>query len=95
MSVNGYMSIERELEARREQRKSMEGKEKNFRVEFRFSGGTKHWQYFEKYEDCLVAEDSVCRYGPFGGAIIERPTSKQIQKKGQRGGYSKYDGEKE
>lgn len=86
----GFFVIENVLQKRRAQYNSVKGKEVPFRVEFRYRGGTKHWQYFETYQDCLSAEDSSCRYGIFGNAIIEYPSSSQIQRSGVRGGWSKY-----
>lgn len=87
---NGFLSIEDELQKRREQQESVKGKETPFRVVFRFKGGSSHYQYFETYEATLTAEDSICRYSPWGHAIIERPTSRQIQIRGPRGGWKKY-----
>jgi len=86
----GYSAIEAELQKRREQYESVKGKDKPFRVEFRYRNGCKHWQYFTSYEDALKAEDTRCRYGIYGNAIIERPSSEQIQIRGKRGGWSKY-----
>jgi len=91
MDTTGYFAIENELQKRREQAKKVKGKDTPFRVEFRYKRGTLHWQYFETYEDCLTAEDSSCRYSPWGNAIIERPSSRQIQIKGPRGGWKKYE----
>lgn len=88
--VSGYLAIENELAARRNQKESVKGKDTPFRVEFRYSRGTKHWQYFTCYEDCLTAEDSSCKYSIYGDAVITRPTSKQIQVRGPRGGWTKY-----
>lgn len=90
MDTTGYIAIEKELQKRREQADSVIGKHTPYRVEFRYKGGTKHWQYFETYEDCLEAEDSKCRYSIFGNAIIERPSSRQIQIEGPRGGWKAY-----
>jgi hypothetical protein len=86
----GFFAIEAELQKSREQRKSVREKETPFRVEFRYPRGTKHWQYFETYDACLGAEDSKCNYIPWGHAIVERPTSRQIQTKGPKGGWRKY-----
>ena len=90
MDTTGYSAIERVLEKRREQHESVKGKDTPFRVEFRYRRGTKHWQYFETYEDAMQAEDSSCRYSIYGSAIIEHPSSRQIQVRGKRGGWSKY-----
>lgn len=86
----GYQAIERELEKRREQAASVKSNECPFRVEFRYRRGTRHYQYFKTYEDTLHAEDSSCRYSPFGSAIIERPSSRVVQVKGPRGGWKRY-----
>jgi hypothetical protein len=88
--MNGYMAIESELQQRRAQREGVKDKDTPFRVESRYSGGTLHYQYFAAYEDTMSAEDSSCRYSPFGRAIIERPSSRQIQKRGPRGGWAPY-----
>ena len=87
--MNGSQSIENELRRRREQAESVRGKKTPFRVEFRYRGGTKHWQYFVNREDADRAEDSLCTYGPMGHAIIERPSSQVIQFQGPRGGWGK------
>lgn len=85
---NDFQSIESELNLRRVQSDSVRGKDTPFRVEFRYSGGTKHWQYFVSAEDAASAEDSQCSYGPTGRAIIQRPSSQIIQVRGPRGGWS-------
>jgi hypothetical protein len=84
-----YMLIEHELEKRRKQIDSVRGIETPFRVEFRFPGGTKHFQYFANLPDAQFAEDSSCSYSPNGKAIIQRPISSQIQKRGPWGGWKK------
>lgn len=86
---NGFMAIEAEMQKRREQYESVKGKDTPFRVEFRYRSGSKQWQYFTTYEDCLKAESTKCKYGIMGNAIIERPSSQQIQVRGKRGGWSK------
>lgn len=87
------MYINDVLAHRREHEKKIKNKDTPFRVEFRFSGGTVHWVYFENLNDCYDAWDAVCKYSPFGKEIIEMPTSKQIQMKGPRGGWKKYNPE--
>ena len=89
-TCEGFFAIEREQQKRREQRESVKGKETPFRVEFRYPHGTRHYQYFETYEDALGAEDTECSYSPFGHARIKQPTSQQIQTQGPRGGWRKY-----
>lgn len=88
--TQGYLAIEKEMQKRREQADSVRGKDKPFRVEFRYKGGSKHWQYFANYTDCLNAEDSKCSYSIYGHARIEHPYFSEIQVRGKRGGYSKY-----
>ena len=56
-------SIESELAKRRAQSDSVRGKDTPFRVEFRYGGGTKHWQYFVSEQDAVLADDSMCLYG--------------------------------
>lgn len=80
-------SIECELYKRRMQADSVRGKDTPFRVEFRYRGGTKHWQYFVSAEDAETAEDSSCSYGLTGRAIIQQPSSQVIQVRGPRGGW--------
>jgi hypothetical protein len=87
--MNGYLQIESELQARREQAESVRGKDTPFRVEFRYPGGTKHWQYFQTAEDAQRAKDSYCTYRLTGCAVIRRPTSQQMQVRGPRGGWRK------
>lgn len=91
MSVTEYPtshSIEFELRKRTEQAEGVRGKDTPYRVEFRYRGGTKHWQYFASVVDAANAEDSQCSYGPTGRAIIQRPSSQVIQVRGPRGGWS-------
>jgi hypothetical protein len=86
--MNGFAAIEEELRKRREQAESVRGKDTPFRVEFRYRGRTKHWQYFMSREDALRAEDSYLTYGPRGNAIVIRPYSQVIQIRGPQGGWS-------
>jgi hypothetical protein len=95
MDTNGFFAIERELQKRREQAISVSGKDTTFRVEFRYRHGCKHWQYFTCLEDCSTAKDSKCSYSIWGDAVIEHPLSRQIQKRGSRGGWKKYNMGKE
>jgi hypothetical protein len=85
--MNRSHLIENELRKRRDQAESVRGKETPFRVEFRYRGGTKHWQYFSNRADATRAEDSLCTY-LIESAIIERPSSQVIQFRGPRGGWS-------
>jgi hypothetical protein len=87
----GSQLIEEELRKRRDQAESVRGKDTPFRVEFRYRGGTKHWQYFLNRDDAAGAEDSLCTYGPSGHAIIKRPSSQILQFRGPRGGWSNED----
>ena len=87
--MNGFLAIEAELQKRRAQYDGVRSKDTPYRVEFRYHGGTKHWQYFETLSDAQQAEDSCCRYDLLDHAIIERPSSQQIQVKGPRGGWRK------
>lgn len=90
-SSDGFFAIEDEMQRQREQRESVKGKATPFRVEYRFKGGSLHWAYFTSYEDALNARDvRKCRYNIWGNPVIEWPTSRQIQAKGKRGGWSKY-----
>ena len=81
------MDIDRVLQERRDQEESVRGKDTPFRVEFRFSGGTRHYQYFAKAEDAKGAVDYSCSYSPFGKPRIESPLSRQLQIRGPRGGW--------
>ena len=89
-TAEGYFAIEAEMKKKLEQRAGVKSSECSFRVEYRYPKGTKHWQYFMTYEDALAAQDSSCRYSIYGHAIVERPTSTQVQVGGQRDGWSKY-----
>lgn len=84
-----FFAVEAVLKARREQEESVAGKNTPFRVEFRYSHGTKHWQYFETLAAAMTAEDARASYGPTGRAVIESPRSKQIQVRGPRGGWNR------
>lgn len=89
--MQGFQAIEGELQRRREQYEDNKGKDTPFRVEYRFRRGSKAWEYFLSYEDAIKAPPhKSCRYGPFGNAIIEYPTSQQIQIRGVCGGWAKY-----
>lgn len=87
----GFDAANRELQRRREQAESVKDKDPQFRVEFRFGGASRHYQYFITHQDALAAEANSIQYSPWGDVIIKRPTSKQIQKKGPRGGWNKYE----
>jgi len=82
-----FLAVEGVLRNEREQRESVRGKDTPFRVEFRFHHGTRHYQYFPTLEDCLTAVSAAPSYGPTGRAHIERPSSKQTQVRGPRGGW--------
>ena len=84
-----YLSIEEELHKRRAQAEGVRVKDTPFRVEFRYRGRTKHWQYFTTLQDAEKAEDSSCFYTPTGRPWIERPSSQVIQVRGPRGGWSR------
>jgi hypothetical protein len=85
----GFCAIEVELQKRREQSASIAGKDTPYRVEFRFRGGSRSYQYFETREACVGATATKCRYSPWGNAVIEYPSSKEIQIRGPRGGWRK------
>lgn len=87
--MTDFLAIEVELLKRREQAESVRGKDTPFRVEFRYSGGTKHYQYFTDQESAACAEDSVLSYLPSGGVRVERSRSKRVQERGPRGGWSR------
>lgn len=77
-----YLSVESWIQRKREQRESVKGKDTPFRVEFRYSGGTKHWQYFETFEATDTAQDRSIRHGFTGHATLEQPRSQQVQVRG-------------
>lgn len=83
-----YLAVESVLQHEREQRESVHGKDTPYRVEFRFSGGTRHYQYFPTYRECLNATSANASY-PMGRAHIEYPRSQQIQFRGPRGGWKR------
>ena len=87
--MNNFSAIEGELAKRREQADTVKGKNTPFRGEFRYSGGTKHYQYFTRVEDCESAMDSQCGYTPMGNGYIAYPLSRQTQFRGPRGGWKK------
>ena len=88
--MNGFQTIEAELQKRRAQSESVRGKDTPYRVEFRYSGGTRHWQYFATARDAKCADDSLCTYGPMGNAIIQQPSSCVVQVRAPRGGWKKF-----
>lgn len=81
-----FYRIEEELQRRRDQCESVKGKDTPFRVEFRFKGGSKAYEYFETLEQAVNADDHLALHGYPGG--IEYPSSRQIQKRGPRGGWN-------
>ena len=85
--MRDFQLVEDVLNHRREQTASVKGKDTPYRVEFRYSGGTRSWQYFCTLEDARNAEDRRASYGPTGRAHINRPTSQQVQQRGLRGGW--------
>jgi len=85
-----YFAVENVLQRRREQVESVKGKPTPFRVEFRYRGGSRSYQYFTDIIAAMAADDRQCRYGMTGRAIIERPLSQQVQVRGPRGGWSKW-----
>lgn len=87
--MNRFLAIEAELQKRRIQCDGTKSKNTPYRVEFRYPGGTKHWQYFFTVSGARAAEDSQCYYNPFGIAIIGKPLSQVIQVRGPRGGWRK------
>ena len=94
MSISDFLAVEKELQLRRKQAESVRGKDTPFRAEFRYRGGTKHYQYFVSQKDARLGTDSKCVYSPTGRAIIETPTSIQIQMRGPRGGWNPVKGDK-
>ena len=88
-NIDGFFEIEREMQKQKLQRESVEGKEKPFRVEYRYRGGSKHWVYFTNYEDALKSDcPKKCGYNIWGSPYTEWPISHQHQAKGKRGGWS-------
>lgn len=85
-----FFKTNEELERRKSQRETHRVENPQFRVEFRFKRGTKAWEYYATYEECVNAEDHKrCGYNIFGSPFVEYPSSRQIQQKGKRGGWSK------
>ena len=86
--MSGFMAIEGELQKRREQAESVKGKDTPYRIEFRYSGGMKYWQYFTSLEECASAKDSQCGYTPTGNGYVVHPLSQQTQVRGPKGGWA-------
>lgn len=84
-----FFAVEDVLQHRREQCESVKGKETHFRVEFRYSGGTRSYQYFTNADEASGAIDHRVSYGPTGGVHIDSPLSQQLQVRGPRGGWRK------
>lgn len=63
---------------------------KPLRVEFRYGGSIRHYKYFDFIEEATKATDTMLRYelGAFQPSTYF-PSSKQIQRRGPRGGWSK------
>jgi hypothetical protein len=87
--ANDYFRVEEVLQHRREQSASVKGKYCPFRVEFRYRGGTRHYQYFPDIASAETATDHMAGYSPMGRARIERPLSQVVQQRGTRGGWSR------
>ena len=89
--TSGYFAIEREMQKQQEHYDSIKGKDTPFRVEFRFKKGYLRWLYFATLEEAKGAESpKKCSYNIWGCAVIESPSSRQIQIRGPRGGWKKY-----
>jgi hypothetical protein len=79
-----------ELEKQKSHHNSLKGKDPQFRVEYRFPQGTKHWKYFMTLDDAKQSNYFAVTYPLIGLRPYKvYPLSKQIQKKGPRGGWSK------
>ena len=95
MAINIYSdnpaarAMNRELERQSEQRASVIGKDPQYRVEYRFPRGTKHWYYYLTLEDAQNAKVPIQYVNSPFGVEPRRPTSYRVQKKGPRGGWSK------
>lgn len=88
---SGFMAINDEMERQRARSESAKGVDTPFRVEFRYQGKSRKYCYFATLHDAINAESPKrCTYSPFGNAILEGPSSCQIQVRGVRGGWSKY-----
>lgn len=85
--IDSYNRVEHVIQENQAQRESVKDKATPFRVEFRYGGGSRSYQYFETFEAARLANQRKAGYSPFGRAVIEHPTSQQIQVKGPRGGW--------
>jgi len=82
--------MEFEMERRRQQRESVRGKDTPFRVKFTTQVGHAY-EYYETYEDAKNADDYICfPNNPWGFIRGYRPKYRVIEKRGPRGGWSKY-----
>ena len=73
-----------------EQKNKVKGKDPQYRTEYRFSRGTKHYMYFMTQEEAEKFNYIAVNYPPIGLRPHKtRPLSKQIQIKGPRGGWRK------
>jgi hypothetical protein len=82
-----YLAVEEVIQEGHRQLESVKGKDTPFRVEFRYRGGRKSWQYFEDLASARKASDRHAGYGPTGRAYVEHPLSQVIQVRGPRGGW--------
>lgn len=82
------MEAYQELEKQRKQYESVKGKNPQFRVEYRFPRGSRHYMYFLNYEDAKKFEFVAVNFPPIGLRLYKQhPLSKQIQRCGPRGGW--------
>jgi len=87
---NSILSNLAEWEKQREQWNSVRGKNPQYRVEYRFKHGTKHYMYFLTQKEAEEFVYVAVNYPPVGLLPYKTyPLSKQIQQKGPRGGWRK------
>lgn len=89
----GYFAVEDVIAKNREQYEKVNDKETPFRCVFKSRYGWSY-TYHETYEDALSAENSSCGYDVMGNAWTSRNKKLRIEKKGPRGGWSKYNPKK-
>jgi hypothetical protein len=89
-NIDVYLKANEELEKQKEQYNSVKDKNPQFRLEHRFPQSTRHYEYFLTAEDAKKSDYRAVNYGMLGGVRFQMPLSSQLQKKGPRGGWSKY-----
>ena len=86
-----HNEVVKERQRQQNHLESVRGKHTPYRMEYRFGGSIRHYEYFLTPEDARNFLYKRVRYPLIGlTPYLEWPSSWQLQKLGPRGGWSKY-----